>query len=686
MGETLSKCFVDAGELPEDGFGFIQLLTLLFGYGYIIILCAQGIGDGCELLMAYSPRMASLVGPVVLPILGAVPDSMIILASGLGEDAQEKLNVGVGALAGSTIMLLTIPWFVVILAGRVDLDENGRGTYKGKHRNAVTPGMCPSSRTGINVTDLVPKSGKVMMLTSLSYLVMQIPALLLGCGYEGSNCDPAGERWWALATLLCCILGFIGYIWYCINVSGSDVTAPIWLAVYERLVDAGSINLIDASQYLASQQGNSAVDVYTLVNDSLKNNIHALTRRFWNRVDKTHSGRNLTKEGFKEFLDLVHISLEDRFNMTHRMTEKKPSANDHPVSLKKVVDHVYQVVQARQMLLNSFSPDSLMSGLSPKSSTPLSERNLSLYELAFKISTKNDIYLKNPKEAIANIQNYLDPIWQENSKDGSGQIDVESFNRLCPTFGMSSDDKRILFFLATVDRDHDDLISTQEMANFLFDTVTSHLKHPVFHETERKETKENKNEDSKAHEEDGENEEEEDEDFELPNEIAKLPESERKAAILKSALVTIFVSTVGVILVSDPLTDVMAQMGKRMNISSFYISFVLSPLASNGSELGAAYTLASRKTVAKATAGVSQLLGAGSMNNTMCLGVFVALIFLRELKWTFTAETISILVSEVVTALIGMKTTQTLFDGFLILSVYPFSLALVIGLEAAGLQ
>jgi hypothetical protein len=51
-----------------------------------------------------------LVGGVVLPLLGAVPDGAIILFSGLGdyETAQETLSVGVGALAGSTIMLLTV--------------------------------------------------------------------------------------------------------------------------------------------------------------------------------------------------------------------------------------------------------------------------------------------------------------------------------------------------------------------------------------------------------------------------------------------------------------------------------------------------------------------------------------------------------------------------------------------------
>lgn len=40
-----------------------------------------------------------------------------------------QVAVGVGALAGSTIMLLTIPWFLSIVGGRVDIVD-GRANYR----------------------------------------------------------------------------------------------------------------------------------------------------------------------------------------------------------------------------------------------------------------------------------------------------------------------------------------------------------------------------------------------------------------------------------------------------------------------------------------------------------------------------------------------------------------------------
>merc|ERR1719163_2661765 len=97
-------------------------------YAYVLFVASDLISDGSELLLLV-PSVAGLVGSVVLPVLGAVPDGMMVLFSGLGPDAQEQVAVGVGALAGSTIMLLTIPWFLAILGGRVTI-KGGQCTYK----------------------------------------------------------------------------------------------------------------------------------------------------------------------------------------------------------------------------------------------------------------------------------------------------------------------------------------------------------------------------------------------------------------------------------------------------------------------------------------------------------------------------------------------------------------------------
>ena len=53
--------------------GLTGLLWLFLSYGYALYFAANMIGEGSELLLLV-PSMAGLVGGVVLPLLGAVPD------------------------------------------------------------------------------------------------------------------------------------------------------------------------------------------------------------------------------------------------------------------------------------------------------------------------------------------------------------------------------------------------------------------------------------------------------------------------------------------------------------------------------------------------------------------------------------------------------------------------------------
>jgi hypothetical protein len=98
-------------------------LILMCAYGFVLSCGAKLISDGAEMLLEVSNPV--IVGGLVLPILGALPDAAMILVSGLGPDAQQQLSVGVGTLAGSTIMLLTIPWLGGLLIGRCDIGPSG---------------------------------------------------------------------------------------------------------------------------------------------------------------------------------------------------------------------------------------------------------------------------------------------------------------------------------------------------------------------------------------------------------------------------------------------------------------------------------------------------------------------------------------------------------------------------------
>ena len=88
----IGSYFVDVSSLPEGPTGFVQLLFLGSTYGYILCFASNMISDGSELLLLI-PSMAGLIGSVVLPVLGAVPDGCMVLFSGLGPGAQGEGNI-----------------------------------------------------------------------------------------------------------------------------------------------------------------------------------------------------------------------------------------------------------------------------------------------------------------------------------------------------------------------------------------------------------------------------------------------------------------------------------------------------------------------------------------------------------------------------------------------------------------
>ena len=136
------------------------------------------------------------MGSCVLPVLGAVPDGAIVLFSGIGPQAQTQLDVGVGALAGSTVMLLTIPWMLSIKAGCVDLDASGEPAYK-KPKGApaewkkLTPGndAFGSAKAGVKIGASVRTGATMMLVTLLPFLVIQIPGSVINADDENSEAN-----------------------------------------------------------------------------------------------------------------------------------------------------------------------------------------------------------------------------------------------------------------------------------------------------------------------------------------------------------------------------------------------------------------------------------------------------------------------------------------------------------------
>lgn len=77
-----------------------------------------------------------------------------------------------------------------------------------------------------------------------------------------------------------------------------------------------------------------------------------------------------------------------------------------------------------------------------------------------------------------------------------------------------------------------------------------------------------------------------------------------------------------------------------------------------------------------------QIYGAVTMNNTMCLGIFFAIVYFRSLQWDFSAEIFVIFFATLLMGSVAaFRTTFPLWMAFIGIVLYPASIGLVAFLD-----
>lgn len=327
--------------------GLVQVFLLLCVYGVILFKASQLIANGSELLLLV-PSLRHIVGSVILPILGAVPDGAIVLFSGLGPNAQETLSVGVGALAGSTSMLLTIPWFLSILAGRVSL-RNGQPNYRPPKLQPPTLGL---NTTGVQVQRIVSVNGIIMLITAIPFILIQCAAFLTGnfYGVKTSALTKSAAAFEKIPAFLCvivCLIFFTWYLWYSVN-------PPALTAKYnEAMVDHLRLQYIrEGTVSMSAAFFDDITSAVHAANESTglqagrhkKERLDHLLLVFFNQYDQDNS-HSIDKNEFQNVMrdmgeKLSSDELQDIFG-------KMDSDNDGKIQLEEFIDAIPKFVISR---------------------------------------------------------------------------------------------------------------------------------------------------------------------------------------------------------------------------------------------------------------------------------------------------------------------------------------------------
>ncbi|XP_004305436.1 PREDICTED: uncharacterized protein LOC101295737 [Fragaria vesca subsp. vesca] len=160
----------------DETYGFLPCTSTVLGnifliivYGYVMFLSAKLLSAGSEILLQILGP--GIIGGLFLPLLSAVPDATIILASGLSGDtatAQSQVSVGMGLLAGSNVMLLTILWGTCLIVGKCDLENSVAVDEKDTKSFSLTG-------SGVSTDIWTSYAAGIMVISIIPFVIVQLP-------------------------------------------------------------------------------------------------------------------------------------------------------------------------------------------------------------------------------------------------------------------------------------------------------------------------------------------------------------------------------------------------------------------------------------------------------------------------------------------------------------------------------
>mmetsp|Transcript_5892 Transcript_5892/g.13073 ORF Transcript_5892/g.13073 Transcript_5892/m.13073 type:complete len:197 (+) Transcript_5892:1-591(+) len=164
---------------------------------------------------------------------------------------------------------------------------------------------------------------------------------------------------------------------------------------------------------------------------------------------------------------------------------------------------------------------------------------------------------------------------------------------------------------------------------------------------------------------------EEDEDVQV-NE--RSPSQQQREVILGS-LWRLAVGGTLVYTISLPVTECIVEIAKRVGVAPYYAGFVLAPWASNASEFAQVTHYAAQRSSESISIALGSLAASACINNTLCLGIYLAAHVQEMATGRLIAEALSVVVVEMAVGYLSAKRVHRLVDALTILSLYPASLA-----------
>ncbi|KAL2331384.1 hypothetical protein Fmac_018965 [Flemingia macrophylla] len=633
-------------------YGFLPCSNNIVGHLFLILVYEYLLFHGESYLAAGGEQIFKILGPGVFgasafDVLGALPESLILLVTGLSSDkesAQESASTGVGLLAGSSILLLTVVWGTCVIIGKQKLKNDSNSVASDSSNGGIKESL---TGYGITMDADTRQMARIMVFSVIPLLIMQIPNLF--------HLSSTPRNVTLMVALIVAIAFLISYFIYQVfkpqiektrleYIKHDDLILRIFQRVEQQtlqkiLTEDGTpnVNAISGLYHEISQRGGK---------DLLASEIKELL--FGNKLNDT----NIKEEQIADMLKVFdrngdQIITKEEFvtGLTEYINQSK-HALDRQILPKESLNKMYQTF------------------IKPWIEHVRKERELKGHVISQVLKhAQNEMVGKLCQDDGMPDKDAIRRLFEEIDVNHDNHVSRSELEKIVKGIhlGKAVDaEEAVTKLVQDLDLNRDDEISETEFVEGFTKWMTANSG----------QADNSKSSSQGIHQ-----------TWEDVERVMEDKQTKGASAWLTAIAYVVLGITI-LSLLAEPLIASVRKFSEAAGISSFFISFILVPFATNFREATSAIKEASHKKSGNTSQTMYEIYGAVFMNNILGFVVISVLIYMREITWEFSAD---VLIVAIVCALMGLtasfRPTFPLWTSFPAYLLYLVALLLVFVLK-----
>ncbi|KAK9085448.1 hypothetical protein Sjap_025859 [Stephania japonica] len=620
-------------------------LFLVVVYEYLLFIAEKYVSKGSE--MIFQLLGPGFFGACAFHVLGALPEALIVLVSGLRteESAQEQVFTGVGLLVGSSVLLLTLVWGACVIVGNQEFSELSIKNPKHLRLTTLKTSRSRKSRSCLTGSGVVTDketsyTARIMVLSLVPFLVLQLPAVLH---------LQSGRRIAILISLAISIVLLLAYFLY-------QLFWP-WIQ-HRRLEYVKHENLMIGFLKHVQRHASSKL----LTSEGVPNT--PAIKRLFHKYDVDADNAIIPSE-LKSLIMEIKFgrAYSDKNVMIEEVMKDFDIDHDNKISRDEFVRGFVKWLEIKKQNVGNTASSSesspLQGDLFQEKMKEYARNKYLILKILKHVQSESlrSLVTDDGKPNIAAIET----LFTKFDLDGDNYISLPELSNLIQQIEFGNADVKVedvaTHVMEEMDTDGDQKIDKRE-----FLEAVRNLLDPNDHQ------------DTKT-----------DLYLEAWSEADKVVDetTSQKATCCISwnwfkSIAMVLLGTVILTLLADPLIRAVQDLSKAANIHSFFVSFVAVPLATRSRVAMSAISSANRKKTRTTSLTFSELYGFVFMNNVLGLFVLLLLVYVRGLTWNFSAEVLVVLIICVVMGIFAsLRSKFPVWTCFIAFLLYPFSLLLV---------